>query len=202
MMIGEFLHKIRHERGYGIREVCSLVERSKFCPGKISPAYLSRIERGGGGEIETEKITIDKLWALGVILGVSPLLLFAISRHAIDIGLFKSGYPSLFKILDVPAGHIGHFLRSLRHSQSMSLAEACSLAATLPHAQFGISPGFLSQVETDHRGMSSKISGEKLWALGVVFSVDPLALFVLSRNIDFELNAWEKRLFLFPHFSI
>lgn len=138
-----------------------------------------------------------------MVLGVDPLALFVDSRPVIDHRYCeRENRAKLFPTRDVPADTpVGGFLLSLRKALNLSLSDVSRFAAQ-PPACFGISPGFLSQVETNFRSQSQVISGEKLWALGVVLSVDPLALFVLSRNIGRELHLGEKRDALFFRFSI
>jgi transcriptional regulator with XRE-family HTH domain len=41
---------------------------------KVSPSYYSQIESGKG--IRPEKITIEMLWSIGLVLKVDPLELF------------------------------------------------------------------------------------------------------------------------------
>jgi transcriptional regulator with XRE-family HTH domain len=185
----------------GIRELCRQSERSPYVSSPLSPAYLSRLERKTG-EIDPEKVGIDTLWALGVSLEVDPLLLFVLSRPQLSsVLLRRDKREALFDVWDVPDGPLGGYLRSRRHHLGLSIAEV-SHAATKQHACFGISAGFLSQVETDFRGMSGTVSGEKLWALGVVLRVDPMGLYVLSRHLGSGLILRRHRLFLFRHFSL
>lgn len=49
---------------------------------------------------------------------------------------------------------------------------------------WGISMGYLCQLEDCDSDYGTKVSAEKLWTLGRVYDVDPLLMYVLSRNID------------------
>lgn len=66
-----------------------------------------------------------------------------------------------------------------------------------PVATYGLSPGFLSQIENNFRGLAAVVSGEKLWALGVMLGIDPLLLYVVSRGLDQSLLVGSKRRTLF-----
>jgi len=200
--LGSILESLRRDSGFGLRELCRRAEASSLVASPISPAYLSRLERGAG-DITEDKISIDSLWGVGVALGVDPLALFVASRKEVDQSLRDNNNRlALFPVGDVPDVAIGVCLRGFRTDRMLSLAEVSRLASTLPNACYGMSPGFLSQVETNFRGLSDKISGEKLWALGVVFGVCPLALYVLSRRINRGLNLRERRSALFRRFSV
>lgn len=195
--LGRVVSNRRHDARVGIRELCRISEQSPLVAVPLSPAYVSRIERETG-EVDLAKVGIDTLWALGVSLQLDPLALFVMSRPDLpEVLLSRERRESLFKIWDVPEVPLGEFLRSRRHSLGLSISEISFSAGNTPFACFGISSGFLSQVETDFRGMSKTVSGDKLWALGVVLGVDPLALYALSRGLDQGMNLRRHRLFLF-----
>jgi transcriptional regulator with XRE-family HTH domain len=197
MAIGNVLESLRRDAGLSIRELSAKICRHPLANGTLSFAYLSRLERSAD-HIDPEKITLDKLWAIGVVLGVHPLSLFVESHPNIDRCYCDPGARNeLFSVKDTPSIPVGAFLSARRKELGLSLADV-SKQAVLPPAYFGISPGFLSQVETDHRDQSGKVSGEKLWALGVTLSVDPLALFVASREVGHDLNLLQRRNKLFP----
>lgn len=201
MTLGNVLAERRMESNIGIRELCRAIEASHIS-GPVSPSYLSRIERDSG-EIESDHVSIDTLWSLGVAMEIDPLLLFVLSRPDLsDRLLNREIREKLFLTWDVPDVPLGVFLRARRHDLGITMSEVEILSHRAPHATFGISTGFLSQVETDFRGASAKISGDKLWALGVVLRVDPLALFVLSRRLGSGLVLRRHRLFLFKKFSL
>jgi len=143
------------------------------------------------------------LWGLGVALSVCPLALFVLSRPVIDLAYAaEAERRKLFATLDVPDSvSLSSYLRQLRESKMMSLSEVSRVAFQAP-AHFGVSPGFLSQLETNHRNVSTIVSGDKLWALGVVYGVDPLGLFVMSRGIDAKYREHAKRLSLFLRRSV
>lgn len=168
-----FLKSRRMALNLGLRELCRLTEKP-FVPEPVSPTYYSRLENDGGigGYAKMANVSIDKLWAIGVGLHVSPLLLFSLSR-----GLAMRE----FSVVNSDPMEIGPFLRKRRHEMGLSIRESCSRAEK---AGYPISMGFWSQFETNFRGQSSKISGDKLWSIGCALDVDPLLLYVLSRNID------------------
>lgn len=200
--LGQVVLNRRTMASIGIRELCRITEQSPLVSAPLSPAYLSRIERENG-EVDMSKVGIDTLWALGVGLNLDPLELFVMSRPELpEFLLDRKRREALFSIWDVPELPLGEYLRSRRHSLGLSISEVSFLAVHTPHACFGISSGFLSQVETDFRDMSGSVSGEKLWALGVVLDVDPLALYALSRKLDQGMHLRRHRLFLFERFSL
>ena len=202
MPFSSVIHRLRRDADLGIREMCRITEMSSLVGDPISPAYVSRLERGAG-HVTSDKITLDKLWGLGFALGVNPLALFVASRSVLSPSLRdREARDKVFPVADVPAVPLHSYLRDLRREKLYSLAEVSLLSATLPHATFGVSAAFLSQVETDFHEMSSKLSGEKLWALGVVFGVDPLALYVLSRKIPGGYHLLRHRDILFRRFSV
>jgi transcriptional regulator with XRE-family HTH domain len=174
----EFNKIIRNRRldlGLGIREAIRQTDRS-FIPSPIvSPVYLSRLESGDSSEMPVSSASIDKLWALGAVLRMNPLELFLQSR----------GTPNLipeinnFVVRDsLPMG-FGQAVSLRRLSLGLSLRECCEAASP-----WSVSTGYWSQMETDFRTCSEKVSGEKLWGIGWALSMDPLLLYVLSRKMD------------------
>lgn len=78
--LGNYMREVRGKR-YSIREVCRRIEESGIAGITISPAYYSQVETGTG--INTDKISMDFFWAVGIVLGVDPLSLFVLSRPKI-----------------------------------------------------------------------------------------------------------------------
>jgi len=193
------VHDLRRQSGLGLRELCRKTEQTGSLSGPLSIAYLSRIENGGVHN-DLSKVSIDKLWALGVALSVDPLLLFVLKAELPAKYLDHETRKSLFDVRDVPDMRFGEYVRNLRHALDLSLADV-SKAAKVDPARFGISPGYLSQVETGDDDLVSKVTGERLWALGCIYRVDPLALFCLSRGITPLLVA-RYRNSLFGKFSL
>jgi transcriptional regulator with XRE-family HTH domain len=195
----ELIHDLRRGSGLGLRELCRQTEKPGSLSLPISIAYLSRIENGGVHN-DLSKVTIDKLWAIGVALSVDPLLLFVLKADLPAKYLNPSVRLALFSVYDVPNMRFGEYVRNLRHALDLSLSEV-SEAAKVDPAHFGISPGYLSQVETGGDDLVAKVTGERLWALGCIYRVDPLALFCLSRGMTSLLDS-KTRNSLFGKFSL
>jgi transcriptional regulator with XRE-family HTH domain len=188
--LATFLVQRREAMGFGVRELCRKTESRDCVAETISPTYYSRLERGGVGHCEMDKVSFDKLWALGVVLLVSPLVLFAMSR-GIDPELFER----LWAVCDSSSGiEFGMFVRRRRQDLELSLRQACALSEQTP---FHISMGFWSQFETNFREQSGKLSGEKLVGIGMVLDVDPLLLYVLSREMPDRYLSKKNRDLLF-----
>ena len=187
-----FLQSRRQTLDLGIRELCRKTDRLPF---PVSASYLSRLE--SGTSIDVSKVSLDVLWSLGVELQTDPLKLFALA-NGLDRFVEVSARDTLFSIRDVGADTLGSYLKARRHQLNLGLRELSSLIDRNPSAAFPLSPGFLSQVENNMRDQSARVSGEKLWSLGVVLGVDPLCLFVLSRGLDprYLQAASRDRLFL------
>lgn len=79
--LGKFIQEARKKKGYSIREVCRKIEESGVAGVSVSPAYFSQVETGNG--INSDKVSMDFFWAVGVILEVDPLTLFVLSRPLI-----------------------------------------------------------------------------------------------------------------------
>lgn len=87
--LGAFLREERERQGIGIRELCRMTERNTSSGKAVSPSYYSQVETGTG--IRSEKISMDFLWAVGVVLGVDPLKLFVLCRPQIPQRLVDAG---------------------------------------------------------------------------------------------------------------
>lgn len=173
---GNHLYRLRSNLQLSIRELCRHTERRDVIPETISPTYYSRLERGGTVYCCVEKTSIDKIWALGVVLKANPLDLFCRSR-GLDLDLAASRY----QVFDSLNDHsFGLFLRNRRNELGLSLRSACELTE---NTDFKVSIGYWSQFETDFREQSSKISGDKLLGVAYALNTDPLLLYVLSRKL-------------------
>ena len=197
--LGEFIHDLRRESGLGLRELCRETDRAGSLSQPISIAYLSRIENGGVHN-DLSKVTIDKLWALGITLSVDPLLLFVLKADLPAKYLEREARDRLFPVRDVPAMRFGEYIRNLRHEQDLTLSQV-SAATKVDPSRFGISPGYLVQIETYDDAFVKNVTGEKLWALGCLYHIDPLALFCLSRGMTALLD-FKVRNSLFRKFSL
>lgn len=179
MEFHKLLRDRRQQLKLGVRETARLTEKS-FVPFPIKSAiYISRLENLAVEEMRAEKISIDKLWALGVALCVHPLILFAHSRnlpHLVD------QIPK-FSVREAdPAISFSQFLVSRRAELHLTLVQVAK--AFCEASPWSISSGYISQLELNDLLVSERISAEKLWALGVVYDVDPLLMYVLSRKVD------------------
>lgn len=86
--LGKYLRARREELGLGLREVARLTERKvKACGIRVSSPYLSQVESGWA---DPEKVSMDVLWALGVVLGVEPSVLWVMAREGIDRRYFQA----------------------------------------------------------------------------------------------------------------
>jgi hypothetical protein len=137
---------------------------------------------------------------VAVNLGVDPLLLFVVKAGLPVKYLDHPTRMSLFDVRDVPNMRFGEYIRGMRHALELTLAEVNALAKLDP-ARYGMSPGYLVQVETYADEFVKNVSGEKLWALGCLYRVDPLALFCLSRGMTSLLDS-KTRNSLFGKFSL
>jgi hypothetical protein len=90
---------------------------------------------------------------------------------------------------------------NLRRAKRLRLWLESNPIPTLDPARYGMSPGYLVQVETYADEFVKNVSGEKLWALGCLYRVDPLALFCLSRGMTSLLDS-KTRNSLFGKFSL
>lgn len=84
MTLGQFLKQQREAAGMSMREMCRMTSKMPDCGKPISETagYYSRVENDDPG-IDPEKIGLDFLWAIGVVLRVDPLKLFVLSRKGI-----------------------------------------------------------------------------------------------------------------------
>ena len=187
----EFCRLIKNRRldlGLGIREVARQTHRP-FIPSAImSPVYLSRLEAGNSLDMPVESASIDKLWALGVVLRISPLELFLRSR----------GYDELipdienFVVQDSLPISFGQIISLRRLSLKLSIRDAAAMAYP-----WTISNGYWSQMETDFRACSEKVSGEKLCGIGWALGIDPLLLYAISRKMKVRYLSARHRCSLF-----
>lgn len=178
MEFAEVLRSRREELKLGVRELARATEKP-WVPQPIKSAiYISRLENKVVEEMRADAISIDKLWALGVALRVSPLVLLASSR---DIPSLLDNI-SKFALRDCDPVPFSSFLKARRSGLDLTLlgVEEKSLAVS----PWSISTGYLSQLETNVDDLSERLSAEKLWTLGRVYDVDPLLMYVLSRGID------------------
>jgi transcriptional regulator with XRE-family HTH domain len=178
MEFASLLRQRREELKLGIRETARLTERP-FVPFPIKSAiYISRLENKVEEEMRAEAVSIDKLWALGVALKISPLVLFAHSRTIPElVDLIPS-----FALRECEPCSFSHFLRTRRQGLELKLRHVEEIAHSL--SPWTISAPYLSQLETDDHSLSERVQAEKLWTLGRVLDVDPLLMYILSRKID------------------
>lgn len=176
MFIGDVLRKRREELGMSIRELSRRSEGRPELMEYINPTYYCRIEMESSPYVVVANTTIDKFWTIGSLLRISPLLLFVLSRKLDPTEADRS-----FSIRDSWPIEFGQFIKERRKKLNLSLREI-SLLSEKYHTK--ISVGFLSQLETNLREQSSKVSGDKIWILGCILDVDPLLLYVLSRKFD------------------
>ncbi|KAA0888812.1 helix-turn-helix domain-containing protein [Oryzomonas rubra] len=174
MSFSELIHKRRLDLGLGVREMCRATERSHIPSPIKSAVYISRLEADDQKDMKVESASIDKLWAMGAVLQISPLILFLESRDRTDL---LEQIPK-FAIRKCEPTTFMHFIRSVREQLRYSLRDM--VKAAVP---WGVSVGYWSQLENDPES-GPTTSGEKLWSLGVALDVDPLLLYVLSRNMD------------------
>lgn len=71
-----FLRGLRHGLGLTLRQVEA--RSNSVSPWGICTGYLSQLETNDQGL--SERVQAEKLWALGLVLGVDPLLLYVLSR--------------------------------------------------------------------------------------------------------------------------
>jgi transcriptional regulator with XRE-family HTH domain len=178
MEFSKLLRGRREELKLGVRELARLTERGPVPAPIKSAIYISRLENMVVEEMRADAISIDKLWALGVALQMSPLVLFASSR-AMPLLLDQV---NKFTCRDCDPVHFSKFLLARRTVLHMTLRKVEESSAMV--SPWTISSGYLSQLETDDDGVSERISAEKLWALGRVLDVDPLLMYVMSRKVD------------------
>lgn len=178
MEFSKLIKDRRQQLNLGVRETARATEEP-FVPFPIKSAiYISRLENPAKENMRAEAVSIDKLWALGVALTIQPLVLFASSRSMPEL----VGQIATFSLRNTEPVSFSNFLRDRRNSLGMTLREVEKQSASL--SPWGISTGYLSQLETCYESLSETVSAEKFWALGRVYDVDPLLMYVLSRNID------------------
>ena len=178
MEFSKVLRGRREELKLGVRELARLTELGPIPKPIKSAIYISRLENKVVEEMRADAVSIDKLWALGVALQMSPLVLFASSRAMPEL----VGQIPSFMIRECDPIHFSLFLKGRRDGLGLSLRKVEELALSMSPRP--ISSGYLSQLETDDDQLPERLSAEKLWTLGRVFDVDPLLMYVLSRHVD------------------
>jgi len=184
MLFPKLIHDRRVALGLGVREAARQTVLP-YVPSPIKSAvYISRLESGNSADMPVQSVTIDKCWALGAVLRIHPFSLFLSSRERDDLIPHLADFP----IRECTAGDVGQFLRARRAELGLSMREAADLAEP-----WHVSLGYWSQIETDFRECGTKISGEKLWGMGVALGIDPALLYVLSRRMDARYLKAESR---------
>lgn len=89
---GEFLRNRRKELDFSMRTF--IEEASRLSPWPISAPYLSQLETDFEGI--SERVQAEKLWSIGRVLNVDPLLLYVLSRKIDNRYLRYSFRNSLF----------------------------------------------------------------------------------------------------------
>lgn len=177
MRFSELVRNRRQEMGLGIRETARRTDRS-YVPFPIKSAvYISRIENEVEEEQRAAAVSIDKLWALGVALEVHPLVLFAYSRSLPEL---VDDIP-MFGMREFEPAKLCRFLREKRKLLDLTITAVGEVSKQHP---WSISYGYLSQLEDCSQDHWTAVSAEKLWTLGRIYDVDPLLMYVLSRQID------------------
>ena len=81
--LGHLLYEKRMNTGMSIVDVCAAIKemsREGKCL-NISSSYYCQVE---GNLKRIDKISLDFLWAVGIVLGVDPLELYLLSRPQLD----------------------------------------------------------------------------------------------------------------------
>jgi len=81
--LGKALYERRTRTGLSIVDVCAAIkdlQRQGKCM-NISSSYYCQVE---GNLKRIDKISLDFLWAVGIVLGIDPLELYLLSRPQID----------------------------------------------------------------------------------------------------------------------
>jgi transcriptional regulator with XRE-family HTH domain len=178
MEFSEIIKTRRAAMHLGVRETARLTDRP-WIPAPIKSAvYISRLENKVIEEQRADAVSIDKCWAIGSALQVHPLVLFATFRSMPDLQ-DQIGKFAIRESADIP---FNVFLKNTRLGLGLTLQEVSDKAEAL--SPWGISFNYLSDVEIDRDGVSERLSAEKMWALGMAYSVDPLLMYVMSRHVD------------------
>lgn len=178
MEFEKMLRDRREKLGLGVRGLARATEKP-YVPFPIkSPIYISRLENKVVEEQRADAVSIDKLWALGVGLEMQPMILFAYSRNMPEL----VDQIAAFTIRECDPIPFNVFLRNRRAALGLTLREVEAKSATL--SPWGISLGYLSQLENDDDKLPERISAEKIWSLARMYDVDPLLMYVLSRHIE------------------
>ena len=91
--LGSVVKARREELGLGQRELCRLTaknENTGYFGKGLNSGYYTRIENDDPS-IKQEKISIDYLWALGVVLNLDPLMLFVLTRPNVPQRMLDQG---------------------------------------------------------------------------------------------------------------
>lgn len=179
MEFHKLLKELRLKRGYGVRELARQTVKPCVPFPIMSAIYITRIENLVREEMKAESISIDKLWALGVALEVNPLILFAHSRELPEL---VDQIPTFALRECDPFDDFSKWLRERRKGLGMTLRDVESASGSA--SPWSISTGYLCQLEDCDSDHASTVSAEKLWALGRVYDVDPLLMYILSRKVD------------------
>lgn len=178
MDFAKLIKERRQQLKLGVRELARQTEKA-WVPSPIKSAiYISRLENKVVEEMRADAVSIDKLWALGVALQVSPLVLLASSRDLPELVNLIPG----FALRECDQCNFSEFLVARRKGLDMSLREVSDKADS--YSPWGISPGYLAQLEDKDADHAASVSAEKLWTLGRIYDVDPLLMYVLSRGVD------------------
>ncbi len=81
--LGQLLYEKRTKAGLSIVDVCAAIKnlsKQNQCI-NISSSYYCQVE---GNLKKIDKISLDFLWAVGIVLGVDPMELYLLSRPQID----------------------------------------------------------------------------------------------------------------------
>ena len=178
MEFSKLIKDRRQQLNLGVREAARMTEKP-YVPFPIKSAiYISRLENKVVEEMRADAVSIDKLWALGVALTVHPLVLFASSREMPEL----VDHIPTFALRECDSVPFYTFLVNTRKSLKMTLRDVEAKSGSF--SPWGISMGYLCQLEDGSSDHYSTVSAEKLWSLGRLYNVDPLLMYVLSRGID------------------
>ena len=77
-----FLREQREKIGLGVRDIVRKIDKHPLAYVKVSAPFLYQLETNFRDQ--ADKVGMDILWSLGVVLRVDPMKLFLISRRQID----------------------------------------------------------------------------------------------------------------------
>lgn len=186
-----FLRARRQELGLGVRETTSLT-CGEHVPYPIrTPNYISRIENYNIDSLRPDHVSIDKLWALGFALKCNPLKLFAYSRNKQELEQEINSFN--FKNASKTTTFESYIL-GVKNAMNLTIHEVSELSRKV--SPWSISQPYFSQITTDAKD-KGKVQAEILWAIGSALSIDPLLLYVLSRDLNVSLREYKTRNALF-----